>query len=112
MESDMSTKKTRRSYAPEKKAVILRRHLFEKVAISDLCDEYEVQPSVIYGWQQQLSENLELSLQGGKRRKADNKEVALVKEVEGLKSRLAKKDSVIAEISEELVSLKKEVGEP
>ena len=109
----MSKKKTRRSYTPEQKAAILRRHLVDKVPVSDLCDEYQLQPSVIYGWQQQLAQNMELALQGVKRqRRADSREAKLAKENEALKARLAKKDNVIAEISEEFVSLKKVLGEP
>ena len=36
----------------------------------------------------------------------------LERENEALKAKLAKKDNVIAEISEEYVALKKELGEP
>lgn len=35
---------------PEKLA-ILRRYLVEKVSISDLCDEYGLQPSQVSYWQ-------------------------------------------------------------
>jgi len=106
-------KKTRRSYTPEEKAAILRRHLVDKIPMSDLCDEYGLQPSVIYGWLRQLAENMELALQGVKRqRRVDTRESKLAKEVESLKARLSKKDNVIAEISEEFVALKKELGEP
>ncbi len=109
----MSKKKIRRWYTPEQKATILRRHFVDKVPVSDLCDEYKLQPSVFYGWQRQLTENMELALQGVKRqRKADTREAKLTKENEALKAKLAKKDNVIAEISEEFVTLKKELGEP
>lgn len=113
MESVMSKKKTRRLFTPEQKAAILRRHLVDKIPVSDLCDEYNLQPSVIYGWQQQLAENMELALQGVKRqRRSDSREGKLTKQVETLEARLAKKDNVIAEISAEFVALKKELGEP
>ena len=51
----MSKKKPRRSYTPEQKAAILRRHLVDKIPVSDLCDEYKLQPSVFYSWQKQLT---------------------------------------------------------
>ena len=109
----MSQKRTRRSYTPEQKAAILRRHLVDKVPVSDICDEYKLQPSVFYGWHKQLTENMELALQTtGRRRAADTSEAKLAGEVEALKAKLARKDSVIAEISEEFVTLKKELGEP
>ncbi len=48
----------RRKYpATEEKALILKMHLVEKVPMSDLCDEYDLQPSQIYRWQKQLFEN-------------------------------------------------------
>ena len=43
-------KQERRLYSADQKAAIVRRHLADKVAISDLCDEYSIAPSVFYGW--------------------------------------------------------------
>jgi transposase len=108
----MSDKNRRKSYSPEQKAVILRRHITDKVPVSDLCDEYGVQPSVVYGWLRNAMENLELALQAGGQRQRNGREAKLVRENEALRAKLAKKDSVIAEISEEYVQLKKELGEP
>lgn len=105
-------RRTRRSYSAEQKAAILRRHLVDKVPVSDLCDEYKLQPSVFYGWQRQLMNNLGAALEhlGGK--KKPSREAALESRVAALEAKLAKKDHVIAEISEEYVALKKELGEP
>lgn len=111
----MPRKKTkkRRHYSTAQKAAILRRHLVDKVPVSDLCDEYKIQPSVFYGWQNQLFGQLEVALEAGdKRRRGQTREVQLEREVEALKAKLTKKDGVIAEISEEFVTLKKELGEP
>lgn len=106
-------KHKRRRFTSEQKAAILRRHLVDKVPVSDLCDEYKIQPSVFYGWQRQLLENMEIALDGGKGRHAsDRRSTKLEHENEVLKAKLAKKDNVIAEISEEFVALKKELGEP
>ena len=44
-------KKSRRHFTPEQKAAIVRRHLVDKVPVSDLCDEYKIQPSMLYTWQ-------------------------------------------------------------
>jgi len=41
----------RRYYTSGEKAAILKRHLVEKVPVSDLCDELGLNPSVFYGWQ-------------------------------------------------------------
>jgi transposase len=111
-ESKMSQRK-RRKFSAEEKAAILRKHLAEKKPVSDVCDEYGIQPSVFYGWQRQLMENMAAALDGGtERRQRNGREERLASQVEALESKLTKKDSVIAEISEEFVRLKKELGEP
>ena len=102
-------RKARRQFTTDQKVTILRRHLVDKVAISDLCAEYELQPSVFYYWQNQVFENLGGALQPAVTTNSREKE--LERGVEALKAKLTKKDSVIAEISEEYVALKKVWGE-
>jgi hypothetical protein len=41
-------KRQRRQFTPEDKATILRRHLVDRVPVSDLCDEYKIQPTLFY----------------------------------------------------------------
>ena len=43
--------KPRRRFSPEEKVRILRRHLLDKVPVSDLCDELGLSPNVFYSWQ-------------------------------------------------------------
>ena len=105
-------RKARRQFTTAQKASILRRHLVDKVAISDLCAEYELQPSVflpaVARWQNQVFENLGGALQPAVTTSSREKE--LERENEALKAKLTKKDNVIAEISEEYVALKKTFG--
>jgi transposase len=108
----MVARKIRRKFTAEQKAAVLRRHLQDKVPVSDLCDEYKIQPSVFYGWQRQLLDNMVTALEtNGRRRSRDNREGRLESKIDALEAKLAKKDNVIAEISEEYVQLKKELGE-
>ena len=102
---------TRRKYSIEQKATIMRRHLLDKVPVSDLCDEYKMQPSVVYHWLKQALGNLELAIESGGKRRRDSRETKQAREIVALKAKLAKKDRIIAEISEEYVDLKKELGE-
>ena len=106
----MSPRKKRRKFSPEDKATILRRHLADKVPVSDLCDEYKIQPSLFYQWQRQLLDNAASALSPS--RAPASREKNLENRVESLEARLRRKDSVIAEISEEFVKVKKEFGEP
>jgi len=107
--SKSRARRRRRSFTVEQKAAILRRHLVDKVPVADLCDEYKLQPSVLYGWQQKLFANLETALEGDRRR--DSKQRRLERENDSLRAKLAGKDEVIAEVAAEMVSLKKGLGE-
>jgi len=50
-------RKKRHNYKPQEKVAILKRHLVEHVPVSNLCDEYQLQPTVFYDWQKQFFEN-------------------------------------------------------
>jgi transposase len=102
----------RRLFSTEQKAVIVRRHLVDKIAVSDVCDENKLQPSVLYGWLTQVFKNLPAALEPQASSKASSREKQLAARVEYLEAKLSKKDEVIAEISAEYVQLKKDVGEP
>ena len=84
-----------------------------KVPISDLCDEHKIQPSMIYTWQKAVVENAARAFDSATEQKgASSREAELARRIEQLEAKLAKKDAIIAEISEEYVALKKELGEP
>ena len=50
-------KKKRYNYRSEEKVAILKRHLVDKVPVSDLCEQYNLQPAVFYRWQKAFFEN-------------------------------------------------------
>ena len=98
----------RKNYTPEEKVAILRRHLVEKVLVSDLCDELGLNPTVFYGWQKQLFENGAAAFQ---RKGTRNSATADARRIEKLEAKLVQKNEVLAELMEEHVQLKKELGE-
>ncbi|MEM9491825.1 MAG: transposase [Myxococcota bacterium] len=105
----MANKKCR-NHSNKQKAELLRSHLMDKVPVSDLCDEHSIQPSVFYGWQRQLMDNLVMALEAtstNHRNKQATREKELLEQLEAAQSRLARKDQVIAQLSEEYVTLKK-----
>mgnify|MGYP003597323322 CR=1 FL=1 len=106
------TKKTRRHHTPDQKMTLLRRHHLEKVPVSEICEDAELQPSVFYGWQHHLFDHGSLAFSESRKQAGPSREQELQAEVERLKARLARKDEVIAEITEELVLTKKAAGEP
>ena len=71
----------------------------------------DLQPSVFYAWQRQLFDNGATAFEES-RKAVSKREGQLVQEVERLTDRLSRKDEVIAAVTTEMVSLKKELGEP
>jgi transposase-like protein len=98
----------RKRYSPEEKVAILRRHLLEKVPVSDLCDELGLNPNLFYNWQKQLFENGAAAFPRTRRRQVDRRD----QKIEKLQAKLVQKNEVLAELMEEHVQLKKELGEP
>jgi len=44
-------------YTAEEKIAVLRRHVLDKVPVSDLCEELSFRPTVFYRWQEEFFEN-------------------------------------------------------
>jgi transposase len=60
-------RKGRKHYTGEEKVAILRRHLLDKVPVSDLCEELGLQPTVFYRWQKEFFENGAAAFQSASR---------------------------------------------
>lgn len=101
--------KTRRHFTAVQKAQVVRRHLADRVPVSDLADELGVQPSQIHLWVKLVLEQAEKAFERspGQRRDAEVKE----RRIAQLEQKLTHKNEVIAELMQEHVELKKELGE-
>ena len=102
-------RKPRRHFAGTDKVAILKRHLIDKVPISDLCDELHIYPNQFYGWLKEFFENGHYAFDNG--RKAKAVEDAKTHKIEQLEAKLQRKDTVLAELMEEHVLLKKSLGD-
>jgi len=101
----------RRSFTPEQKVALLRLHLLEKKPVSDICQENNLAVNLFYLWQKQFFDNGTAAFaHDGKRRKADTD--AKDRQIAALHDKLQRKNEVLAELMEEHVRLKKELGEP
>jgi transposase-like protein len=100
-------RKKRHNYTPEEKVTILRRHLVEHIAVSDLCDEYQLQPRIFHIWQKQFFENGAAAFV---RNAPPQKRVEEVR-IQYLEAKLLRKHEVLSELMEEHIKLKKELGE-
>jgi transposase-like protein len=100
---------SRRHFTAEQKAQIVRRHIAGKEAVSDLADEFGLQPSQIHAWINQILAQAERAFDrpSAKQRLEDAKQ----RKIEFLEAKLANKNEVIAELMQEHVELKKELGD-
>src|SRR5205823_13256222 len=99
-------RKERRHHTGEEKVAILRRHLLDKVPVSDLCDELGLQPTVFYRWQKEFFENGAAAFQGKSR--PDHQ--AEQQRIEFLQKKIQSKDEVLAELMAEHIALQKVLG--
>ena len=98
--------KKRKNYTPEEKVTILKKHLAENIPVSNLCDQYGLNPTVFYRWQKQFFEKGFLAFQNSKNTNASKSE----KKVDGLENKLTIKNEVLSELMEAHVALKKTLG--
>jgi len=100
-------KQTRRHFKAADKVAILKRHLVEKAEISEVCDEYKIHPTQFYDWQKQFFEN------GAKAFEAEERgeKARLEAEIDRLNGKLQRKDSIMVELMEHHMALKKSLGE-
>jgi transposase len=99
-------RKGRKHYTGEEKVVILRRHLLDKVPVSDLCEELGLQPTVFYRWQKEFFENGAAAFQSKSRSDRPDEQ----KRIEFLEKKIQTKDEVLAELMAEHIALKKVLG--
>ena len=100
-------RKERKHYTAEEKVAILRRHLLDKVPVSDLCEELGLQPTVFYRWQKEFFENGAAAFQG----KSHSDHQAEQQRIVFLEKKIQTNDEVLAELMAEHIALKKSLGE-
>ena len=100
-------KKERKHYSAEEKVAILRRHLLDKVPVSDLCEELGLRPTVFYRWQKEFFENGAAAFE----KKRPTNHSANQERIAYLEKKLQTKDEVLAELMAEHIALKKSLGE-
>ena len=100
--------KPRRHFSGTEKVAILKRHLVDKVPVSDLCDELDIYPNQFYAWLKDFFENGHRALDNGRKSKAV--EEAKDQKIQQLEAKLTRKNEVMAELMEALTEEKKELG--
>ena len=107
--------KTRRNFSADQKADVVRRHLKDKVAISDLAAELGIQPTQIYQWVATVLGQAEKAFQTKPGRQAKSSQTKLEqakdRQIDRLNEKLQLKNEVISELMEENVKAKKDNGD-
>ena len=99
--------KKRKNYNAEEKVTLLKKHLVNKVAVSDICDQYGLHPTVFYRWQKEFFEKGVLFFQQSN----DSVAIKLERKIKELEQKVVTKNEVLSELMEEHIALKKSLGE-
>ena len=90
----------------EENVRILKRHLVDKVPVSNLCDELGLQPSVFYRWQTEFFERGAQAFA----QPIDSHQRKQEQRIKELEEKLQRKHEVLSELIEEHVQPKKILG--
>jgi len=104
----MSEKRQRRHVSPEEKVKILREHLEKKRPISEVCEQYGIDPGQFSQWKKAFFEGgvQVFATRAGRRRSPTSDELRAQKSVMEIK----RLQEVVAELAAENVELKKRTG--
>ena len=106
------SKRSRRRFSSEDKAAAVKRHVLGGEAVSAICEDLGIAPNLFYRWQKELFDHADAAFEvKGRGHGTNGVSIKLERKVEALQAKLAHKDSVIAEITEDYVRLKKTLGE-
>ncbi len=103
----------RRTFTAAQRADVVRRHLKDKVPVSQLAEELNVQPGQIHLWVQTLLSQAERAFQKPSKtskRSAVKLEQKKDGKIQQLEEKLTLKNEVISELMEENVKPKSNVG--
>ena len=107
MQASSSGKREHRHFTGGQKAAIVKAHLVDGAAVSDLCEKHKIQPTQFYQWQKQLFENGQAAFE---QKAKPGRKSPQQRKIEQLQAKLADKNEVIAELMEENVKAKKSLG--
>ena len=105
----MRTQRARRyrQHSAVDKVAILRQVLLEGQAVSKVCEEHDLSPTLFYAWQTLFFENGSSAFEP----KNGSTEATHLRTIAALREKLQRKNEVVAELMEEHIQLKKEFGE-
>jgi len=98
--------KPRRHLTPDQKFKIVKEQMTTKTSITDICKKYDIVPSLFYKWQDKF---LKSALEGFKK-SDEGPTKAELRKIDELEKKNTRMQSVITEIVQENIELKKNLG--
>lgn len=99
--------KLRRKFTPDQKFKIIKEQMTTRTSVSDICKKYDISAGNFYKWQEKF---LAGALNNFKK-SDDGPTKAELRKIEELEKKNARMQSVITEIVQENIELKKSLGE-
>ncbi|MEM6778367.1 MAG: transposase [Planctomycetota bacterium] len=99
----------RHSFSAADKAAAVRKHLVEKIPVSQIADQMKVQPTLIHNWVNTAMAQVQRAFESPRAAKASQSRAD--RTVTELRENLIAKNEVISELMEENIRSKKDNGE-
>jgi len=96
----------RRIWSADEKIAVIRKHLL-KIKLVDTCEENGIHPTMFRSWLKMVLEAGRDALAGTKKKESREKE----RLIEKYEKELQRKNRIIAELTGEIIDLKKDSGE-
>ena len=87
------SKQIRRRFTGSEKTEAVKRHLVDKIAVSDLCEELGLQPTQFHQWQKQLFENGARAFDTAGKNGSETR-------IADLEAKLTRRNTIVAELLE------------
>ncbi len=97
-------KAQKRQFTAEFKVKVLREHLENQVPVGKICEQYGIHPNLFYMWKKELFSGASAIFTKKRVHKSEEEKV------NKLESKLKDKDSLISEIIEDNLRLKKKLN--
>jgi transposase-like protein len=107
MEQNNNENNGRRHFTPEQKFKIVKEHFTQRTALSETLKKHDISSANFYRWQDEFFSGALERMKNGKQQ-VNSQEI---RQIEDLNKQVNRYKNVIAEMSHEVVSLKKTLGE-
>lgn len=94
----------KRKFSSEFKVKVLREHLENQVPVGKICEKHNIHPNLFYKWKKELFEGALDTFSKNNTSKKDDMKISKLEE------KLQEKDSIISEIVEDNLRLKKKLN--